>query len=223
MLICEDLLLLLTDDATGKVVTDGTATPLVLAGGVLVELAMSGRVRVAGPGEAVRQGRVVVVDASPTGDDVLDEALRRIAGSAPAKAHTVLDRLGKRLRHALLDRLVQRGVLRAEEGRVLGIFPADRWPTVDGRREADVRRGLGDVLVRGRTPTEREVALVSLLLAVDKVHLVSESMPRREAKARAKQVADGEPAGAAVKKAIEAVQAATIAAITAATVVVTTS
>src|SRR5690606_24272492 len=98
----------------------------------------------------------------------------------------------------------------------LGIFPTNRWPAVDSNHETHVRRALHDVLVTGRTATATEAALVALLLAVDKLHVVlpSTGLSRRDLKARAKAVADGGFAGEAVRKAIEAINAATMAAIT---------
>lgn len=74
MLVAEDLLLLLTDDASGKFVVDRTGMGLALAGACVLELAERGRVGVAVEGEAVRRGRLVVRDPVPTGDAVLDLA-----------------------------------------------------------------------------------------------------------------------------------------------------
>ena len=219
MLLAEDLLLLLTDDTTGRAVADSTRLGLGLAGGVLLELAERGRVDVVGPGEPVRPGRLVVRDGSPTGDAVLDEALRRLAARRPGKPQDVLPGLAKQLREALLARLVERGILRAEERRVLGVFPTRSWPAVDSAHEDAVRRGLRDVLVIGRIPDPREAALVSLLHAVGQVPkvLAGPGTDKGELKRRAKAIAEGEFAGAAVRKAVEAVSAATMAAITAAT------
>ena len=215
MLIAEDLLLLLTDDATGKTVVDTTRLDLALAGGVLLELALLGRIDVTGPGGDVKPGRILVRDASPTDDRVLDEALRRIVAKNPRKPEAVVPSLTKGLRGALFDRLAERGIVRADRGTVLGIFPTRSWPAVDSGHEAEVRFGLRDVLVVGRTPTEREAALVSLLHAVDQVPKVvgTTEVPKRELKRRAGEVAAGEFAGAAVKKAVEAVQSAAMAAV----------
>ncbi|WP_127130679.1 GPP34 family phosphoprotein [Georgenia sp. SYP-B2076] len=219
MLLAEDLLLLLTDDSSGRAALDGTRLDLALAGAVVLELATAGRVVVSEPGGAVRPGRLVVRDPSPTGDGVLDEALRRIGTRRPGKPQDHLPGLAKQLRPGLLDRLVGRGILRAEQGRVLGIFPTRSWPAVDSAHERDVRRGLVEVLALGRTPTPREAALVSLLGAVDQVPRVmaGSGLDKRELRRRARAIAAGEFAGEAVRKAVAAVTAATSAAVTAAT------
>jgi Golgi phosphoprotein 3 (GPP34) len=75
MLIAEDLLLLLYGDESGKPVLASTELDYALAGAVLLELAMLGRIDVAGTGETVRSGRLVVRDPSPTGSAILDERL----------------------------------------------------------------------------------------------------------------------------------------------------
>ena len=54
MHLAEDLLLLLTDDDTGKLTASGAEVDVALGGALLVELALAERVGVAGPGERVR-------------------------------------------------------------------------------------------------------------------------------------------------------------------------
>ena len=210
MLLAEDVLLLLTDDATGKPAIDSTTMELGLAGAVLLELAALGHVDIAGPGEAVKPGRVVVRRPAPTGDLLLDAALARIEGDSPRKPDAVLGKLKKDLAPEVRRRLTERGILSYEQGRVLGIFPVDRWPAADSSHENLVRRALHDVLVTGRTATPTEAGLVAILLAVDKLHVVlpSTGLSRRDLKARAKIVAEGNFAGEAVRKAIEAINAA---------------
>jgi hypothetical protein len=223
MILADDLLLLLTDDVSGKPVIDGTRLDLALAGAVLLDLATAGRVDVAGPGEPVKAGRLVVRDPRSTDDPVLDEGLRRIATMAPKKPENVVPVLAKQLRPAIFARLVHHGMLRAVEGRVLRIFPTTSWPAVDPTHENQVRAGLHDVLVVGRTPTPREAALVALLQAVDQVPTVlrGSGVAKGELRRRAKAVAQGGFADAAVRRAVEAVNAATTAALVASTVVVT--
>jgi hypothetical protein len=225
VLLAEDLLLLLTDDATGKTVVDGTTLDLALAGAVLLELAAQERVEVAGPGEQVQKGRLTVRNGSPTGDPILDEALTRLAAKGPQKPASVLPRLTKMLRESLYNRLVARGILRFEQGRILGIFATRQWPAAEAAHETEVRRGLYDVLVVGREPAEREAMLVSLLQSVDALPKVigGQGVDRKALRARGKAIAEGEFAGAAVRKAVEAVNAAVFTSITAATIVATGS
>jgi hypothetical protein len=219
MLLAEDLLLLLLDDSTGKPVTDGTRIDHALAGAVLLELALSRRVDIAEANQAeVKKGRLVYLDPSPTGESVLDDALASLADKHGKKPENTLGPLGKGLRTRLLDNLAVRGILRRDEGRILGIFPTTRWPADDSRHEHALRAKLHDVLVVGLTPDDRTGALISLLSAIDCLPKVVDAPNRRALKRRGKEVAEGAWAAEAVRRAVAAVNAAATAAITAATV-----
>ncbi|WP_116948723.1 GOLPH3/VPS74 family protein [Jiangella endophytica] len=213
MLIAEDLLLIAYDDETGKSLIDGTRLEYGLAGALLLELSVLGKVSVAGPGEQVKRDRLVVRDAGPVGDDVLDHALAELADDEGKKPKNVLGSLRKGLRDRLLRRLADRGLLRQESGTVLGIFPTTRWPAADASHEAAVRQRLRDVLVTGLEPDSRTAALVSLLLAVDGLRKAVPADDRRAVKRRAKEISEGDWAADAVKKAVQEVQAAVTAAI----------
>ncbi|HEY5179808.1 MAG TPA: GPP34 family phosphoprotein [Dermatophilaceae bacterium] len=69
MLLAEDLLLLLTNDATGKLLLPAEQVDIALGGANLLELTLLERV---GLDESKR---VVVYDRSSTGDPILDGAL----------------------------------------------------------------------------------------------------------------------------------------------------
>ncbi len=218
MLIAEDLLLLLTDDESGKFIVNGNRLDLALAGSCLIELAMSGRVDVAGEAEAVKKGRIVVRDQTPTGDSVLDGVLQQCTRLRGTKPQNALGKIRKQLRPAVLDRLARRNMIRREDTRLLGIFPVTRWPAADSAHEQVLRGQLSAVLLRGADPDARNAALVGLLSAVDAAHKVIRSSDRRAVRRRAKQIRENQWATDAVGKAIEAVESAVIAGITAAVV-----
>ncbi len=222
MLIAEDLLLLLTDDVTGKPVVDGQRLPFALAGAVLVELVLAGRVGVTDDGNWGSGPRVAVVDETPLGDEVLDEALRRIADRRqPASAQSLVGTLAKGLPDSLRTRLAQRGILRADQGRFLGIFPTRVWPAADAAHEAALRSALWAVVVQGRGATDRESCLVALLHAVDQVpkQFATEGMTAKQLRARAAALSAGNVGGDAARRAIDAANAAILAAVAASTTV----
>jgi Golgi phosphoprotein 3 (GPP34) len=222
MLLAEDLLLLLTDDDTGKLAASGTEVDVALGGALLIELTLSTHVDVAGPDERVREGRLVVRDAGPTGDGLLDEALATVGQKEGKRPQSVVARLGKGTRARLYARLADSGVLHAEEGRVLGIFPSHRWPSGDAAHETSVRAELGTALRAGRTTDARTGALISLLLALDVVHKAldpaSVGLSEREMRGNARRIAEGDWAAKAVRQAIDSMNAATVAAIPSAAV-----
>ena len=236
MLILEDYLLLTLDDVTGKAVGDTSFREQVAAGALLVELALLGRADLAGDGDGGRVGRIVVRDASPTGNALLDEALdvvRAKEGSTPKALVAPIAKLRPAAR--AVAALAERGVLRREEGRVLGIFPTTRWPAADSRHEDAVRADLRRVLVEGQAPDARAAAIVALLAATGQAGRVlatggsgadggPERTPagRRDVDARAREIARGSWASEAVRAYVDEVTAvilvgATVATTTAAT------
>lgn len=217
MLLVDDLMLQLLD-ASGRPRADATRTGLGLAGALLLDLALREKVDVAGPGEQVKPGRLVVRDATPTGDPLLDDALRVFAEKQGRKPQDALPKVAKGLKQRVLDRLVRVEAVQHVEGRVLGIFPTHAYPRTFAHGLDATAEGIRAVLVTGRTPTDREAALITLLAAVDRVPAVvgDVGLTKRELRARAKAVAAGGFASEAVRKAIQAVEAATAAAVAAA-------
>jgi len=216
-LIAEDLLLLLLDGDSGALVQQSYVKE-ALAGAVLADLAVADAVEmeertVLGFGA---QPHVVPAKGASVDDPLLADALAVVA-QKPRTAQSLLGPLGKDLRERLTDRLVERGILRREEGRVLGLFPRTTWPTVDSAHEDEVRRTVRAVLLEGAEPDERTAALVGLLHAIDRAHKTVDARgsAARDVKKRAKAVAEGEVASAAVRRAVEAINTAVVTAVVA--------
>ena len=129
--------------------------------------------------------------------------------------------LSKNLRRTLYERLPGNGMVRAGTSRILGVFPSRRWPAQDGSHQAEVRRLVTQALVQQATPDTRTAALIALVHAVgceDKiVDPRQHGLSKRELRARAEEIAEGNWASEAVRKAIEEMMAAVVAAATAAT------
>ena len=160
MLIAEDLLLLLLDDASGRPQT--SQLELALGGGVLVELALDGAVEVAEKTTVWRSAKVRPVPGAAPEDPVLRAALAAVA-EKERSAQDLVQRLGKGLADTLAGRLVERGILEQRDERALGLFSRTRWPARDSSHEERVRRALTAVLVAGSHPDPRTAALVALL------------------------------------------------------------
>lgn len=220
-LIAEDLLLLLLEDDSGRL-THTTYLDVGIGGALLVELALGGTVEVVKGSGLWARSKVHPVLGPPPGDPMLAEAMALVS-ERERTAQDLVGRLGKHRRDALLERLEGKGILQRQEDRVMGLFPRKRWPAVDSSHEADVRRQLGDALVRGVRPEERTAALVALLSALGLAHKVvdREGLPAGEVKKRAKALADGDWAAKAVKDAVAAAQAAVTAVMVATTTAAT--
>jgi hypothetical protein len=221
MLLAEDLLLLVTDDASGRLSVPGVQADAGLGGANLVELTLLGKVDVAGEQDPGKPGRIIVRDPSPPGDEVLDAALQTLSARQGSKPSAVIRPLGKNLRSVLYQRLAASGVLRAGHGRALGIFPTRTWPTQDPGHEAEMRQLVTQALVQPGAPDERTAALIALLHALKCEHKVVDPRPyqlsRRQLRARAAEIAQGNWASEAVRKAIDEMMAAVAAASAAAT------
>lgn len=211
-MIAEELLFVLTGPE-GRLRHSGMSVDLGLAGALLLELESRGQVGIDG------RGRLLVPDATPTGDPLLDRALSVFAQRAGKKPKDVLPKLTRHLRDQVYRRLAERGALARRQGRVLWIFPTTTWPVSDVPAWERTHAELTQVLLGQAAPTFRSGALVSLVSGVDAVTKVfpdAGGLSNRELKARAKAVAEGDWAGEAVRKAISDAHAA-IAAATAAT------
>ena len=205
MMIAEDLLLLLTDDETGRMT--GSFIDYALAGAVLADLALMGRIRLTEKGEqGVRANRVIVVDDSPTGNDLLDDALRRLGENARFRSSTI-SRLYRHVRKPLQQRLVDAGVLRPEQHKFLG-FPYTRYIQVDPGPELDAHVRLHRALADGEAPDPSTAALIGVLSALDITHRIVRRGDRRAMKKRAKELRKQNWAAEAAYKPIQSASAA---------------
>jgi Golgi phosphoprotein 3 (GPP34) len=222
LLVAEDLLLLLTDDRTGKLVIASNQVDIALGGAMLVELALAERVAVAGGAAAVRKGRVIVADAGPTSDVLLDEALAVLGRRQGERPKDVVGPLGKGLRARLDARLANRGLLRERSGKILGVVPTHRWPAVDTTHEDSLRASVGDALRAAATDDAHVGALISLLHAARATEKAVDpravGVTKKELKAHAERIADGNWGAEAVRAAIDELTGAMAAAVTSTTI-----
>ena len=217
--MAEDLLLLVTDDASGRLLVPAAQVDAGLGGANLAELALLNKVDLSGEGEGGKPGRIVVRDSSPVGDEVLDAALQILIARQGSKPSMAIRPLSKNLRQRLYQRLAASGVVRAGQGRILGIFPTHTWPAQDAHHEAQVRLLLAQALAQQQVPDARIAALIALLHALRCEHQIVDprayGLSKRQLTARAEEIAKGGWASEAVRTAITEIIAA-VAATTAA-------
>ncbi|MGY5283622.1 GOLPH3/VPS74 family protein, partial [Nocardia gipuzkoensis] len=210
-LLAEDLMLLLLDERTGHSMADSTRTPRILAGAVLLDLIDAGAIRLAGPGNEAKPGRIVV-SANKSADPILGDALARIEAARPMKPRAAIEKLSKGLQPKVLHRLADEGLVRIEHHRALGIFPRTAWMPRGHRKE--LRDRLTPPFAHPDAPVEpRAAALISLLSAADAVPKIFPDRDRRVVTQRAKEIAAGDWASKAARDAVQAVDAALTAAV----------
>lgn len=202
----EDLMLLFINPRNGRLHASSTSIENALAGAVLIELVKSGRIAFEPNGK-----KLAVADPTPPNDPVLHEALGRI--TKPLSPQSAVERVRKRLWHNVIRQLQDHAAIRVEPRKVFGIFPAKSYPILDEAAAGKLRRSVGDVAHGYRGADEHTGSLITLLYAVNAVHKVFEG-DKRELKKRAKEIARGNWAGDAVRRAVEAIQAGVTAAAT---------
>jgi Golgi phosphoprotein 3 GPP34 len=206
--LAEDFLQLLLEDESGRNVAGGMETDYGLGGAILIDLVMAGRVTPAGEDDDAKEGRLVVRDPSPTGDAMLDGALRVLA-EKPLGGRRAVEKLSKDAKEQVLARLVQRGMVREDRG---GFLSRTTWPAVATEHEQRLVATIEAALADPAEPDLHAVNLISLLHAVGAVHEVidPDTFPggRKELKARAKQIAENSPLDDAVRAAIDTITVA---------------
>ncbi len=218
-LIAEDVLLLLLDEVSGAFTPSGVQLKPALAGAVLAELALAGAAEIETEGGLWKRTRVVVEDPTVVSDPLLTTALQDIA-EKKRSPQDLINRIGKNLPDQLCTRLKDRGILRRQDSKVLGLFSRTRWPAADPRPGQVLRADLRRVLLEDGEPEERIATAIAVLAAADALHKVvgAKSISKKDLKIRVAEIAEGGWATEAVRKAIQAAQAAVMAGITAATV-----
>lgn len=161
-LVAEDLLLLLFDPASGTFRGEGSALFHALAGAVLSELALTGQVQV---GERTfMHGQEVRAVGDPPADPLLGSTWHRLQ-KRPTDAYALILEIGPTLRAGFVERLEERGHLRQEPRRFLGLIPTTALVSGDTSRRDELLDLVRPVLVDGVQPDQRTAALAALLSA----------------------------------------------------------
>jgi len=151
---------------------------------------------------------------------VLDEALAKLRDArrrASLKTWVTRFRGMKNLRHRVARQLCRRGVLRADEDKVLFLFTRKIYPELDPRPERALVERLRRAIFTDAADVDARTAV--LVALADKTGLLKNVFDRKELKARKarlKSIAAGEAVGEvgeAAKAAAEAMQAAILVAV----------
>jgi len=217
LLIVEDLLLLLLDDTSGTIAGEGTLY-YTLGGAVLVELALRGEVAPDDSRTLFNGIRIGAVKGELPSDPLLREAYEKVA-KKPRGVQELLIDIGSSLRGEVLDRLVERGFIRREKKKVLGVFPTTRMPAQRPEYEARLLERVRSVLVDGAEPDARTGALAALLSASGTLPQLHPGIPWSGAVyTRGKELEKGNWGADAVNTAIAGTNAAIAASAAAASV-----
>ena len=196
----EEIMLLLLHDSGGRFA--GVADRSVgyaLAGGVLMDLALENRID-------TDLHRLLLLDATPFGDDLLDPVLADIAAATGTfDARHWLEQVAPRagdIRKAALARLVERGILERRANRFLWVFGARRYPLIDGEAQREVKLRILDVLLGDDIPDARDIVIICLADACGLFHELLSEDELQQALPRFQQVRKLDLIGQAVTAAV---------------------
>jgi len=200
----EEILLLMLDDQDGRLVDlPRSAMNGVIAGAVLMDLAMHDRID-----SDLQELRVV--DKTPTGDPLLDTTLSSLSAAQEGRNSSAwveeVARDADDLREKALARLVSRGVLRKEEGRFLWVFHTRRYPIIDDREQREVKARLRELVLGTEIPDPRDVVLVCLVEAAGLWDLVLTESEQEKAADRIAQLRKMDLVGQAMTQVVRDIQ-----------------
>jgi hypothetical protein len=178
-----------------------------VAGALLLELSLAGRLAVSG------DGHVRCVDATPLGDAVLDPVLAMVHGERHIRpAEWWVYRLSAQHdRGPLLRRLVDAGLLAEQKHRVLGVFPGHtRFPEIDTGPERELVAHLREVVDGTDAADPRTVGLLAILHVCMLDHRLFPGYSPSELRQRIAELTDQEWCGPAVGKVIATMNEAVI-------------
>ena len=155
----EEIVLLLLNDDDGRFArVPNVSLDYAMAGGVLMDLALENRID-------TDLEKLVLIDATPTGDTLLDPTLAEIAEGGENDARYWVERTAVRsdaMREEVLKRLVGQGILERREDRFLWVFKSRHYPMVDGEVQREVKLRIMGVLFSDEIPDPRDIVIICL-------------------------------------------------------------
>ena len=196
----EEIMLLLLDDEGGEFLhVSDWSLRCALAGAVLMDLALENRID-------TDLKQLVLVDATPVGDDLLDPTLARIAEATETHdaAHWVHQtaRHADQIRERALERLIEHGILQRQEESFLWVFKSRRYPAVDGKADREVKLRIMAVLFSDEIPDPRDIVIVCLAEACGIFQALLSRRELTHASARIEQVRKLDLIGQAISQAV---------------------
>ena len=218
----EEIMLLALRDEEGTIAS-GTMYQYAIGAAILAELLLSKRIEVEQSG---KRKLVNLVSPSLLGEPLIDQCLEKvISAKRRAVLQTWVSRFAgvKNLKHRVARQLCRRGILRADEDKVLLIFTRKIYPEVNPGPEKELIERLRYAIFTDADDIEpRTVVLLSLANSTGLLKVVFDKKKLKGRKARIKQIVNGEITGKAATEAIQAMQAAVMVAVIMPTIMTTT-
>lgn len=207
----ESLMVLALCEEKGTI--NGTYIKYTCAAAMLAELLLLNKIDVGDD----RKNEVRVLDTSLTGDTLLDEMLLDIGETSRSRdLQSWVQRLGasEKIKHKVAQVLVEHGIVKLEEQKVLWLFTQKVYPEINPEPEKKLRAELRDAVFTAAS--QLEPRLVVLLSLVKSSRLLSQVFSKQELlqnKAKIEEIVSGESLGEAAGAAISAVETAVMIAV----------
>jgi Golgi phosphoprotein 3 len=184
--LADEIVVLMLRDDTGAIRPARAASAnIAIAGGILMELALLGRID-------TDLTSLFIVDPKPVGDELLDPALQRIAAEPETRSSAwwirVLGLHSGDLSAKVLERLVQAGILRAEDRQFLWVFSRRAYPQNTGREEREAKTRLVSVMFNDDVPDARDTLLLGLAESTGVLNAIISPEDLRKTSSRIAQV-----------------------------------
>lgn len=204
----EEILLLTLRDAEGTAAM-GTMYQFAIGGALLSELLLNNRIKV----QETRWSKIVeVVDPRPVGDSLLDECLDRIRDARRrASLQTWVTRFAnlRNIKHRVAGALCKKGILRADEDKVLMIFTRKIYPEVNPEPERKLLHRMREAISSYSQDIDpRTLVLISLAESSGLLKVNFDRSFLKQNKSHIKMITSGQLIGKAAGEAIQAAQAA---------------
>lgn len=201
----EQLLLISLHDEKGIILsTASISIRYGLAGAVIMELALREKLE-------IRDKKLFLINDSYTGDNVLDEAMSQIKIVDKAKnAGYWINKLSSKIKiqELLLIRLVEKGILKLEEHKVLWIFDSPHYPMQDSGEESEIREKIRRIVLQKDIVDTRIAVLIGLVNACRLTNEIFSKDERKEAKTRIKEIIENDIIAKSVADTVVAIEAA---------------
>ncbi len=211
--LAEELLLLALDDEKGSIVSAASlAIDYGLAGALLLEMAEKGQITLDGK-------YLKILNPGKTGDQLTDFALDILTSKKKDKdIEYWTSQLGwhfKPKREYLLESLINKGILKKVEGKVLWVFTTKKYPMQYDRPENEIRGRIRGIVLEGKPADTRSLMLINLMEACSLAKEVfKDKQEQKLAEKKIKQLAKGDASSQLVNEAVQGIQTAIMAAIT---------
>jgi Golgi phosphoprotein 3 len=184
--LADEIVVLMLRDDTGAIRSEcDSVANIAIAGGVLMELALLGRID-------TDLTSLFIVDPKPVGDELLDSALQKIAAEPETRSSAwwirVLGLHSGDLSAKVLERLVQAGILRAEDRQFLWVFSRRAYPPKTGREEREAKTRLVSVMFNDDVPDARDTLLLGLAESTGVLNAIMSPEDLRRTSSRIAQV-----------------------------------